>query len=127
VIELTPYPLLHVTKGNDRLKAGYTLMMPAGGKAGVMDRATPLDGQLAQVAYDRVVQIISVEAKVTKHGSLLVFAIDADTIELTSMIKRIFTPTLVGVTPLILLYLSRFWIFEWLSQEGQFGIRILRP
>jgi hypothetical protein len=78
VIELTPYPLLHVTKGNDRLKAGDTLMMPAG----VMDRATPLDGQLPQVAYDRVVQFISVEAEVTKHGSLLVFAIDADTIEL---------------------------------------------
>jgi hypothetical protein len=43
------------------------------------------------------------------------------------MIKRIFTPTLVGVTALILQYLSRFWIFEWWSRKGLFGIRILRP
>ena len=187
VIELTPYPLLHVTIGNDRLKAGDTLMMSAGGKSGGMDRAIPLEGQLAQVsgvilergdlnmlqlrggrnglqaaegdaqprqpvskgrwkltgeicdgkclsgamrpgrglahkacanlcllggvppvfvltqpvlgeefllitgpdgtelpaaAYDRIAQFISVEGEVTKHGSLLVFAIDADTMEL---------------------------------------------
>lgn len=50
VIELTPYPLLHLIKGNDRLKTGITLMMSAGGKAVVMDRAAPLDGQLAQVS-----------------------------------------------------------------------------
>ena len=187
VIELTPYPLLHVTIGNDRIKAGDTLMMSAGGKSGVMERATPLDGQLAKVsgailergdlnmlqlrggrnglqaadgtaplrqskskgrwkltgeicdgkclagamrpgrglahkacanlcllggvppvfvstqpvmgeefllitgpggtelppaAYDRVAQFISVEGEITKHGSLLVFAIDTETLEL---------------------------------------------
>lgn len=50
VIELTPYPLVHVTKGNDRIKPGDTLMMSAGGKAGVNDRADGLNGQLAQVS-----------------------------------------------------------------------------
>ncbi|MEP3055537.1 hypothetical protein [Ascidiaceihabitans sp.] len=50
VVELTPYPLLHVTQGNDRIKAGDTLMMSAGGKAGVDARAVSLDGQMAQVS-----------------------------------------------------------------------------
>ncbi len=50
VIELTPLPLLHVTEGNDRIPAGRTLMMTAGGKAGVPDRAAPLEGQLATVS-----------------------------------------------------------------------------
>jgi hypothetical protein len=50
VVELTPYPLLHVTTGNDRIKAGDTLMMSMGGKAGVDARAQPLAGQLAQVS-----------------------------------------------------------------------------
>jgi hypothetical protein len=50
VIELTPYPLLHVTTGNDRIKTGDTLMMSMGGKAGVDTRAAPLAGQLAQVS-----------------------------------------------------------------------------
>lgn len=47
VVELTPLPLLRVTQGNDRIPAGRTLMMTAGGKAGVMGRAAPLEGQLA--------------------------------------------------------------------------------
>ncbi|MEM8629660.1 MAG: hypothetical protein AAGF74_00355 [Pseudomonadota bacterium] len=47
VIELTPVPILHVTEGTDRVPAGRTLMMTAGGKAGAQDRADPLDGQLA--------------------------------------------------------------------------------
>ncbi len=47
VIELVPYPLLHVTEGNERLPAGTTLMMTAGGKSGVDERAKPLEGQLA--------------------------------------------------------------------------------
>lgn len=50
VIELTPYPLIHVTQGNDRIKPGDTFMMTAGGKSGVDSRAAPLDGQLAQVS-----------------------------------------------------------------------------
>ncbi|MEX0286357.1 MAG: hypothetical protein AB3N23_17250 [Paracoccaceae bacterium] len=50
VVELTPLPVLHVTEGNDRIPAGHTLMMTAGGKAGVMGRAKPLEGQLATVS-----------------------------------------------------------------------------
>lgn len=50
VIEMLPYPLLHVTVGNDRIKAGHTLMMTAGGKAGVASRAEPLLGQNATVS-----------------------------------------------------------------------------
>ena len=50
VIELTPYPLLHVTEGNDRIKPGQTFMMSAGGKSGVGPRAAPLAGQLAQAS-----------------------------------------------------------------------------
>ncbi len=50
VVELTPYPLVHVTQGNDVIPEGRTLMMTAGGKAGVMDRAMPLEGQLVTVS-----------------------------------------------------------------------------
>lgn len=50
VVELTPYPILHVTQGNDRIKPGDTFMMTAGGKSGVDDRAMPLNGQLAEVS-----------------------------------------------------------------------------
>jgi hypothetical protein len=38
--------------------------------------------ELPPEAYDRVAQFISVEGEITKHGSLLVFAIDANTMEL---------------------------------------------
>jgi len=47
VVELKPYPLLRVTKGNERILVGHTLMLTGGGKAGVMSRAAPLDGKLA--------------------------------------------------------------------------------
>lgn len=50
VIEMTPYPILHVTKGNDRIKPGDSFLMTAGGKSGVDDRAMPLNGQLAEVS-----------------------------------------------------------------------------
>lgn len=50
VLELKPYPLLRVTKGNDRIAVGHTLMLTGGGKAGVMGRARPLDGKLATVS-----------------------------------------------------------------------------
>lgn len=50
VVEMLPYPLLHVTEGNDRIDAGHTLMMTAGGKAGVASRAAPLVGQRATVS-----------------------------------------------------------------------------
>ena len=47
VVELKPYPLLRVTKGNKRIAAGHTMMLTGGGKAGVMSRAEVLDGKLA--------------------------------------------------------------------------------
>ena len=50
VIELTPYPLVRVTQGNDRIKPGTTLMLAGQGKNNVDQRAMPLEGQLAQVS-----------------------------------------------------------------------------
>mmetsp|Transcript_24127 Transcript_24127/g.44828 ORF Transcript_24127/g.44828 Transcript_24127/m.44828 type:complete len:252 (+) Transcript_24127:7295-8050(+) len=50
VIEMTPYPILHVTEGNDRIKPGDSFMMTAGGKSGVDSRAMPLNGQLARAS-----------------------------------------------------------------------------
>ncbi|WP_299295510.1 hypothetical protein [uncultured Tateyamaria sp.] len=50
VVEMTPYPVIHVTEGNDRIKPGDSFMMTAGGKSGVDSRAMPLNGQLAQVS-----------------------------------------------------------------------------
>ncbi|MEP4196234.1 MAG: hypothetical protein ABJL99_11445 [Aliishimia sp.] len=50
VIELTPYPLIRVTQGNDRIEPGDTLMLSAGGKNGVESRAKPLEGKLAKVS-----------------------------------------------------------------------------
>ena len=50
VVEMVPYPILHVTQGNDRIAVGDSFMMSAGGKSGVDSRAMPLNGQLAQVS-----------------------------------------------------------------------------
>ena len=50
VVEMVPYPILHVTQGNDRIAVGDSFMMTAGGKSGVDSRAMPLNGQLAQVS-----------------------------------------------------------------------------
>ncbi|MEH6633554.1 MAG: hypothetical protein V7776_22285 [Halopseudomonas aestusnigri] len=47
VIELTPYPILRVTKGNKRIKKGHTLMLTGNGKLSVQNRAVPLNGKLA--------------------------------------------------------------------------------
>ena len=50
VVEMTPYPVIHVTIGNDRIKPGDSFLMTAGGKSGVDSRAMPLNGQLAEVS-----------------------------------------------------------------------------
>lgn len=50
VIELTPYPLVRVTQGNDRINPGTTLMLSGQGKSSVDQRAIPLEGQLAKVS-----------------------------------------------------------------------------
>ncbi|MEP0503940.1 MAG: hypothetical protein ABJD13_05570 [Paracoccaceae bacterium] len=50
IVEMTPYPVIHVTEGNDRIKAGESFLMTAGGKSGVDSRAKPLEGKLARVS-----------------------------------------------------------------------------
>ena len=50
VVELTPYPILRVTEGNDLIKPGKTLMLAAAGKSGVDARAAPHEGGLVQVS-----------------------------------------------------------------------------
>ena len=50
VVELHPYPLLRVTRGSEAVPAGHTLMMTGIGKRGIMNRAAPLDGQLAMAS-----------------------------------------------------------------------------
>ncbi len=46
VLELRPYPLLRVTEGSKRVPAGHTIMLVAGGKRGLMERAAELDDKL---------------------------------------------------------------------------------
>lgn len=50
VMELTPYPLLRVTEGNDLIKPGKTLMLTGAGKFGVDARAMGLEGKLTTVS-----------------------------------------------------------------------------
>ena len=50
VIELTPYPIVRVTVGNDRIEPGTTLMLAGQGKSSVQSRALPLEGQLVKVS-----------------------------------------------------------------------------
>jgi len=48
VIEANPYPVLHVTKGNKRIKAGRTLMLSGQGKSGAMKSVAALEGNLVE-------------------------------------------------------------------------------
>lgn len=50
VVELTPYPLLRVTEGNERIRPGQTLMLAGPGKTNVESRAIALEGQLAKAS-----------------------------------------------------------------------------
>lgn len=50
VLELTPYPILRVTEGSQRIAAGKTLMLSSGGKRGALHRAGDLDGAFVQVS-----------------------------------------------------------------------------
>lgn len=50
VIERTPMPILHVTRGNDRIPTGHTLMMSGPGKNGVMGREAAVHGALVEVS-----------------------------------------------------------------------------
>lgn len=49
VIELTPYPILRVTTGNDLIVAGKTLMLAGPGKNGIDARVMDSDGQLMTI------------------------------------------------------------------------------
>ena len=50
VVETLPYPILHVTDGNENIPTGHTLMLSGGGKNGAIDRADPLEGMMATVS-----------------------------------------------------------------------------
>ncbi|MEM1273655.1 MAG: hypothetical protein AAGF88_07555 [Pseudomonadota bacterium] len=45
ILEVTPYPILHVTEGSDAIAAGTTIMLSGQGKNGVLERGAPLAGQ----------------------------------------------------------------------------------
>ncbi len=49
VIEMTPYPILRVTEGNDLIMPGKTLMLAGQGKNGIDARTGPMAGGLATV------------------------------------------------------------------------------
>ena len=49
VIELTPYPILRVTEGNELIAAGKTLMLSGQGKRGIDARVMEADGQLRSI------------------------------------------------------------------------------
>ncbi|WP_300035113.1 hypothetical protein [uncultured Roseobacter sp.] len=50
VLEMTPYPVVRVTEGNERIADGQTLMLSGQGKNSIMTRASPLEGQLVKVS-----------------------------------------------------------------------------
>ncbi|WP_375230544.1 hypothetical protein [Roseobacter sp. S98] len=50
VLEMTPYPVVRVTEGSERVAVGQTLMLSGQGKNSVISRTAPLDGQLVQVS-----------------------------------------------------------------------------
>ena len=43
--------------------------------------SVPDGGPLPQVVYDRMAQFVSLEGEITRHGDLLVLAIDPDSVE----------------------------------------------
>lgn len=48
-LDIRPYPVLHVTKGTDRIPAGQSLLLSGVGKKGVQSRVANLDGKLVQL------------------------------------------------------------------------------
>lgn len=49
IIQDNPYPIIYVTKGNERIKAGQTLMLSGPGKSGAMTAVKKRAGELAEV------------------------------------------------------------------------------
>jgi len=50
VLETKPYPLLYVTQGNDRVKAGHTMMLTGQGKTKVMANLANFEGNEVKVS-----------------------------------------------------------------------------
>ncbi|MGI9407137.1 MAG: hypothetical protein ACR2O4_12275 [Hyphomicrobiaceae bacterium] len=50
VLDASPYPVLHVTRGTKRIPAGRTVLLSGNGKRGVQTRAAPLDGQHVEIS-----------------------------------------------------------------------------
>lgn len=46
VVEMAPYPILHVTKGNKNIETGKSLLLTSGGKNGMQKRLAGFDGKL---------------------------------------------------------------------------------
>ena len=44
IVEAKPYPLLHVTEGNERIETGVTIMLTGQGKSGAMANIAALEG-----------------------------------------------------------------------------------
>ncbi|MGI9521329.1 MAG: hypothetical protein ACR2PG_06740 [Hyphomicrobiaceae bacterium] len=49
VVDLKPYPMLHVTRGSDRIPNGRTLLLSGIGKNGVQRKFAKFDGQMVTV------------------------------------------------------------------------------
>ena len=49
IVQNAPYPTLYVTQGNDRIKAGHTLMLAGAAKRGAQRRTAPHEGKSAVV------------------------------------------------------------------------------
>jgi len=77
VVELTPYPILRVTEGNDLILPGKTLMLSGQGKSGVVTRAEGLDGQLATVS-GVILQRGSIDMLQLRGGQQGLSAIEGD-------------------------------------------------
>lgn len=50
VLEANPYPLLYVTQGNARVKAGHTVMLSGQGKSPIMANLVALEGNEVQIS-----------------------------------------------------------------------------
>lgn len=78
VVELVPYPLLHVTKGTERVPAGRTLMLTGAGKSGPGGREDGLHGKMAQ-ASGVILQRGALEMLQLRGGRRGLGASDAET------------------------------------------------
>lgn len=50
VLETKPYPLLYVTEGNERVKAGHTIMLTGQGKTPIMANLSALEGHQVKIS-----------------------------------------------------------------------------